>query len=111
MVVETGHLVAFKDRFPVTNGHILIVPKSHRRDAFDLDGHETAELFPLLNSLRAMIKEQDPTVTGFNIGMNCGESAGQTVFHCHVHLIPRRDGDCENPKGGVRGVIPAKQSY
>ena len=62
-------------------------------------------------SQRKELLELYPDISGFNIGMNCGESAGQTIFHCHIHLIPRRDGDCENPRGGVRGVIPEKQQY
>ena len=65
----------------------------------------------MINKHKKLIEQEDSTVTGFNIGMNCGEDAGQTVFHCHVHLIPRRKGDMEEPKGGVRGVIPDKRTY
>jgi diadenosine tetraphosphate (Ap4A) HIT family hydrolase len=65
----------------------------------------------LLLILKSRISAADRTVTGFNIGINCGESAGQTVFHAHIHLIPRRDGDTPHPRGGVRGVIPDKMSY
>jgi len=62
-------------------------------------------------SMREYLLSKDPTITGFNIGMNCGQSAGQSVMHAHFHLIPRRDGDTENPRGGVRGVIPEKMNY
>ena len=65
----------------------------------------------LLEERRKIILDSDDTVTGFNVGNNIGEDAGQTVMHCHIHLIPRRNGDMENPRGGVRGVIPEKQSY
>ena len=65
----------------------------------------------LLDQVQAQIRSDDPAVTGFNIGMNCGEDAGQTVPHAHVHLIPRRRGDVAEPRGGVRGVIPGKASY
>lgn len=65
----------------------------------------------MLHDQRAAILAEDPTVTGFNIGINAGKSAGQTIFHVHVHLIPRRDGDVAEPRGGVRGVIPGKQGY
>jgi ATP adenylyltransferase len=72
---------------------------------------EQMETNTLLKILKKRISEKDPSVTGFNVGMNTGESAGQTIFHCHIHLIPRRDGDTPNPRGGVRGVIPEKMNY
>jgi diadenosine tetraphosphate (Ap4A) HIT family hydrolase len=65
----------------------------------------------MINKHKELIEKEDTTVSGFNIGINCGEDAGQTVFHCHVHLIPRRKGDMDEPKGGVRGVIPNKRTY
>jgi diadenosine tetraphosphate (Ap4A) HIT family hydrolase len=65
----------------------------------------------MLHDQRTAILTEDPQVTGFNIGINAGKSAGQTIFHVHVHLIPRREGDVEEPRGGVRGVIPSKQGY
>lgn len=102
---------AIRDAFPVTELHTLIIPKRHVSDYFDL--HQ-----PELNCIQALIRDQkdaiqytDPLVDGFNVGVNSGRSAGQTIFHVHLHLIPRRAGDAENPRGGVRGVIPAKQSY
>ena len=72
---------------------------------------EREDATALLKSLKSKLEEEDPTITGFNIGMNSGESAGQTVMHSHIHLIPRRKGDTPNPRGGVRGVIPNKMDY
>lgn len=72
---------------------------------------EQSEVNHLLSNQRKELLELYPDISGFNVGMNCGESAGQTILHCHIHLIPRRDGDCDNPRGGVRGVIPDKQQY
>ena len=102
---------AISDAFPVTDGHSLIIPKRHVADYFDLYKPETNAIHDLSHIVRKQLLESDPAITGFNVGINAGESAGQTIFHCHVHLIPRRDGDMKNPKGGVRGVIPEKQSY
>ena len=76
-----------------------------------MTSEEQVDAKNLVTNLQKQILQNDPTVTGFNIGVNNGESAGQTVFHCHIHLIPRRDGDTPEPRGGVRGVIPDKMSY
>ncbi len=102
---------AIRDGFPVTQLHSLIVPKRHVLDYFDLSQEELLACDDLLKKIKSEIEAQDPTVDGFNIGINAGESAGQTVFHCHIHLIPRRLGDVENPKGGVRHLIPGKGYY
>jgi ATP adenylyltransferase len=111
-IVASNELcIAFRDLYPVTTLHTLIIPRRHVIDYFGLFQPERNAVSQLLDRLRAEICAADPTVTGFNIGMNSGKSAGQTVFHCHVHLIPRRDGDVETPEGGVRGVIPSKQQY
>jgi diadenosine tetraphosphate (Ap4A) HIT family hydrolase len=110
--VETlGTVGAFKDGYPVTEGHLLIIPLRHTANVFTMTEQEIRDSETLIRVLSEKIKELDTSVTGFNIGTNIGESAGQTVFHAHIHLIPRRDGDCENPKGGVRGVIPGKRGY
>lgn len=111
VVTESLSLRVLRDRYPVSPGHLLIVPKAHKIDFFELSANEVEEVRVLLGQLRAETLRRDPQVTGFNIGMNCGKSAGQTVFHCHIHLIPRRGGDAADPRGGVRGVIPGKQSY
>lgn len=102
---------ALTDGYPVTNGHTLIVPERHSRDFFDLNEAEILAIARLLQQQKKALQAKDRTITGFNIGMNCGESAGQTIFHCHVHLIPRRDGDVANPRGGVRNTIPGKGCY
>jgi diadenosine tetraphosphate (Ap4A) HIT family hydrolase len=106
-----GSVAALKDAFPVTEGHFLLVPDRHVSDYFAMNETERRDLNRLLQVLRAEIAASDPSVEGFNIGMNCGEVAGQTVDHAHVHLIPRRRGDTPQPRGGVRGVIPAKMNY
>jgi len=108
---ENESMIAFNDRYPVTEGHHLIVPKRHRVDFFELTEQEHLDARSLLLDIRSALCSNDPTIDGFNIGMNCGRTAGQTVFHCHIHLIPRRQGDVDDPTGGVRGVIPAKQRY
>ncbi len=109
--ITQGTIAAFKDGFPVSPGHYLLTPLRHTADWFSLSYRETMDTVDLLDVLRKKLLDADDTITGFNIGMNCGESAGQTVFHQHTHLIPRRDGDTPNPRGGVRGVIPSQMTY
>lgn len=100
-----------EDGYPVTEGHSLIIPKRHVDDYFDLYRSETNAIDELLRHQKNELTKSDPTITGFNIGINSGESAGQTVFHCHIHLVPRREGDVKDPRGGVRHVIPDKGYY
>ncbi|KZK36938.1 HIT family protein [Lactococcus taiwanensis] len=101
---------AFYDKCPVAKGHILITPKRHIASYFDLTKAEHDEIEELLRrSKHYLDKNFHPT--GYNVGINIGKAAGQTVFHCHIHLIPRYCGDVKNPTGGVRGVIPEKQNY
>jgi len=102
---------AIKDGFPVTASHTLVIPKRHAETYFDLTADELLACDELLRSFAAEIKLRDPTVEGFNIGINAGAAAGQTIFHCHIHLIPRRNGDVENPRGGIRHLIPGKGYY
>ena len=111
VVAERKSVVAIRDSYPVTDGHLLIVPKRHMTDYFSMDEAEKMDIDALIMILKDHIMEKDQTVSGFNIGTNIGESAGQTIFHAHIHLIPRRSGDTPNPRGGVRGVIPEKMSY
>mgnify|MGYP006078655949 CR=1 FL=1 len=111
IISENELCIAIKDAFPVTEGHTLVIPKRHVADYFDLHQPERNAIEALLHEQRPLILEQDNSVTGFNVGINAGASAGQTVFHVHVHLIPRRDGDVVDPRGGVRWVIPSKQGY
>ena len=111
MIAEEGTVIAVRDKYPVTDLHTLIVPKRHVPDYFDFTPEEREDAHRLLCSLRKSIRKEGPSVTGFNVGINCGLSAGQTIMHAHIHLIPRRDGDLPNPRGGVRGVIPEKMNY
>ena len=98
------------DAFPVTKGHALIVTKRHVSSWFDTTDEEKLALIKSTEQAKLIIERQY-TPDGFNIGININEQAGQTIFHCHIHLIPRRHGDVGNPRGGVRGVIPSKQQY
>ena len=102
---------AIRDGNPVTPLHTLIIPRRHVESFFDLHGAERNAIFTLLDGMRLDIQQKDDKVEGFNIGVNNGEVAGQSIPHMHVHLIPRRRGDVDNPRGGVRGVIPRKASY
>jgi len=111
ILAEAKSVVAIKDEYPVSDGHLLIIPKTHSETYFELSLEEKKDIDQLLYQLRLDLLKKDPNITGFNIGVNCGESAGQTVFHTHIHLIPRRNGDTENPRGGIRGVIPGKMNY
>lgn len=106
-----GTMAAFADGYPVTEGHLLIVPRRHTRDGFAMTDQEVLDSTALIRKLSRQIQKADPSVSGFNIGMNIGEAAGQTVWHAHIHLIPRRHGDSDNPKGGIRGVIDGKRCY
>jgi diadenosine tetraphosphate (Ap4A) HIT family hydrolase len=111
VIAGNTHAFAIRDGFPVTPGHTLIIPNTHVLDYFELSKDQLLACDDLLREIKQDIQTDDPTVDGFNIGMNAGLSAGQTVFHCHIHLIPRRTGDVENPRGGVRHTIPGKGFY
>ena len=100
-----------KDSFPVSEFHSLIIPKRHVETYFDLNKEEIQVCYDLILKTKEKILKLDSTVKGFNIGVNAGKVAGQSIMHCHIHLIPRREGDVENPQGGVRAVIPSKQHY
>ena len=108
---ENDLFYVIRDGFPVTSLHTLIIPKRHVETYFGLTEAEVLSMNILINKHKELIEKDDTTVSGFNIGINCGEDAGQTVFHCHVHLIPRRKGDMDEPKGGVRHIIPDKGYY
>jgi ATP adenylyltransferase len=96
------------DERPITDGHCLIIPKRHTVDWFTTTPEEREAMFELLLERRQRLLDSDPAIEGFNMGMNSGQIAGQTVFHCHFHLIPRRKSDAGPIKGGVRGMIKAK---
>ena len=97
--------------YPVTKHHTLIISNRHIEDYFKLTSDELNELNEILKQQRGELISLDPTISGFNVGVNIGKDAGQSIMHCHIHLIPRREGDVENPQGGVRSVIPKKQHY
>jgi len=99
------------DSFPVSEHHCLIIPKRHIKDFFELTKEELAACYDLVKKIKDEIINKDQTVRGFNLGSNAGLVSGQSILHCHFHLIPRREGDVENPQGGVRSVIPNKQHY
>ena len=99
------------DSYPVSENHCLIIPKRHIKNYFDLSKDELIACDDLIRIVKDEIIKRDKTVKGFNLGTNIGKVSGQSIFHCHFHLIPRRQGDVENPQGGVRSVIPNKQHY
>lgn len=111
IIEENEHAFAIYDKYPVTKFHALVIPKRHFEEYFGLTHEELFGCDMLLRLLQKKIVSQDNTIKGFNIGTNSGEIAGQTIFHCHIHLIPRRIGDVQNPRGGVRHIIPGKGNY
>ena len=111
IVLQSELAIAFYDGYPVSEGHGIIITRRHVFDYWGLTATEREACHALLEEFHQIVQINDPQVTGFNIGLNAGVSAGQTVFHCHFHLIPRRDGDVPNPRGGVRHVIPGKGYY
>ena len=111
IINEYKHFHVIRDLYPVTDLHSLVIPKRHIVSYFECNQDEYNEIPIVLSTQKTELTLTDESITGFNIGMNIGEDAGQTIFHFHIHIIPRRNGDIENPKGGVRGVIPNKQGY
>ena len=111
IVNDYKHFFIIRDSSPVTSLHSLVIPKRHIVSYFECNKDEYEEIPLVLNTQKTELKLTDDSITGFNIGMNIGEDAGQTVFHFHIHIIPRRKNDIENPMGGIRGVIPDKQKY
>ena len=99
------------DSYPVSDHHCLIIPKRHIKDYFDMTNDELIACNDLIQIVKNEILSKDTNVKGFNVGTNAGKIAGQSIMHCHIHLIPRREGDVDNPQGGVRSVIPNKQHY
>ena len=97
--------------YPVTEHHTLIITNRHISDFFELSDEENIELNQILKDQKKELKDLDNNISGFNVGINIGKDAGQSIMHCHIHLIPRRKGDIEDPRGGVRGVIPERQKY
>ncbi len=110
IVVKNDFIYARWDRYPVSNGHLLVIPFRHVADYFSLTVEEKQELLTLIDECKEVI-EKNFRPAGYNIGFNIGKAAGQTVMHCHCHMIPRYVGDVKEPRGGVRGVVPGKRGY
>ena len=108
---ENDLAYASYDTYPVSELHCLIIPKRHVIDYFELTNEELVACNDLIKIIKEEVLIKDKNVKAFNIGSNAGKIAGQSIMHCHIHLIPRRKGDVENPQGGVRSVIPQKQHY
>ena len=110
LLTESARAYAIRDKYPVNDGHALIIPKRHVADYFELSRSEQMACWMLANRTQELLTEQfDPD--GFNVGINSGKAAGQTIDHAHIHVIPRYEGDVENPTGGVRNVIPGRGDY
>jgi diadenosine tetraphosphate (Ap4A) HIT family hydrolase len=110
IVTETEHTLTIRDGFPISPGHTLVIPKRHIASFFDITAEERNQLLDAIDHAKqALDKEIRPD--GYNIGINSGEAAGQTVMHLHIHLIPRFNGDCTDPKGGIRWIFPDKAKY
>ena len=103
--------IAFEDKYPIVTNHTLIIPLRHVSSFFELSSFEKRCCFLIMDELKIMLQAKDKTITGFNIGFNDGIDAGQTIFHCHIHVIPRRKNDIPDPGGGIRNIIPNKGKY
>ncbi len=110
IVLSNDLVFAIYDRYPVNQGHMLIIPRRHVEDFWSSTSEERKAFSDLLEDCKQHL-DNTFNPAGYNIGINCGEAAGQTVFHLHIHLIPRYIGDIDNPRGGVRGVIPSRRIY
>ena len=111
IIFEDETFYVIRDAYPVTKDHTLIILNEHDKTYFDLEDKDIVQLNNIIKLQKKSLMDEDNSITGFNIGINQGESAGQTVMHLHIHLIPRRNGDVTDPRGGVRGVISSKQKY
>ena len=111
ITLENELAYASYDTYPVSEYHCLIVPKRHVKDYFDLTNEELLACNDLIKKIKKEVSKKDKNIEAFNIGTNAGKISGQSIMHCHIHLIPRRRGDVQNPQGGVRSVIPKKQYY
>ena len=110
VIAEGPSAIAIRDAFPVAQGHTLVVPRQHVASIFHLPGSDQAELWKLVAQVRATLADE-LSPNAFNIGINDGEAAGQTVPHAHIHIIPRFRGDVSDPRGGIRWIIPEKAVY
>jgi diadenosine tetraphosphate (Ap4A) HIT family hydrolase len=110
IVAENGTALALSDSFPVSEGHTLVVPRRHVSSLFELCADEQSDVWQLVSEVRSLLIDKYNS-EGFNIGLNDGDVAGQTVMHAHVHVIPRHEKDCKDPRGGIRWVLPEKANY
>jgi len=110
MVIENDLAFAHYDSYPVNPGHCLIIPRRHVAEYFEATTEEKAAIWALVDEMKTILDEEHKP-DGYNVGVNIGKAAGQSVPHIHIHMIPRYKGDMEDPRGGVRGVIPHKQKY
>ncbi len=110
IIMENDLAFVIYDKYPVNRGHCLVIPKRHAETWFDATAEEKRAIIELIDELKRFLDEKF-SPDGYNIGVNVGSAAGQTIFHLHVHVIPRYKGDIKDPTGGVRGVIPAKRIY
>ena len=109
-ILENKYAYCFYDAYPVSKGHSLVVPKNDVTEIFELNNKEYDGCFQLVKELKFFLQNKfNPD--GFNVGINCGEAAGQTIFVAHIHIIPRYKGDIQKPQGGIRNVIPGKGKY
>tara|TARA_B110001469_G_scaffold61177_1_gene58701 strand:- start:88 stop:438 length:351 start_codon:yes stop_codon:yes gene_type:complete len=111
VIRQNKHFYLVEDGFPVTKHHTLVISNNHELVLDTMDEEQILELANIIKNTKKKVLKLDSTITGFNVGINEGVDAGQTVMHFHCHVIPRRSGDVLNPRGGVRGVIPDKQAY
>jgi diadenosine tetraphosphate (Ap4A) HIT family hydrolase len=109
-VAANDHAIAFPDGFPVSDGHTLVVPRRHVSSLWDLAPSELRDIWDLVNTVRQLLTSKH-SPDGFNIGVNDGAAAGQTVDHAHLHIIPRYSGDVPDPRGGIRLVLPERARY
>lgn len=110
ILISNEYAYARLDQYPVSDGHTLVIPYRHFSNYFDMTSDEKSAIWELVDEVKHQIR-QEHSPDGYNIGINVGRAAGQTIAHMHVHVIPRFQGDMEDPQGGVRGVIPSKQKY
>ena len=110
VITESEYWYAIYDKYPVSDGHTLLITKRHISSFFDLTPEETKQMYNMIKYVKCKL-DVKYFPDGYNIGVNCGRAAGQTIPHCHIHIIPRYNNDVNDPTGGVRGVISNKQKY
>ena len=110
VIAASNRAIAIADSFPISQGHSLVIPKRHVSSIFEMTTHEQTEVWTFVAAVRQLLSQKF-SPAGFNIGLNDGGDAGQTIEHAHIHVIPRYPGDIEDPRGGIRWVLPARAKY